>query len=101
MDLPYGKDVQKLINLPYEDKGFMSSSPTKDSDAFIGRDTMLNIKLAAGHGVGAYINQFSKYENDEYEYLINARSKFLITNAYFDGKNLSDRNGNGIRWISM
>lgn len=72
-------NFEDLIGTEYNDKAFMSTSPSLDSTA-LNKDLLMTIKLPAGDGIGAYINEYNG-NGDEIEFLLARNSKFLITSA--------------------
>ena len=81
----YGnKDISELNGTIFNDKAFMSATPTLDSESLT-QDTLLIITVPKGIGNGAYINNLSKYKDQEYEFLIPRNKSFKIAKAYKDG----------------
>lgn len=74
------KNIQELEGEDYSDKAFMSTSPTMESSV-LESDFTMEIYVPAGKGVGAYINELSVFENEEYEFLLARDSKFKIIKA--------------------
>ena len=77
----WNNDVSELEGQFFDDKAYMSSTPTLDSEALT-QDTILTITVPKGMGNGAYINNISKYKNQEYEFLIPRNKRFRINKAY-------------------
>lgn len=79
----YLDNFEELIGVEYSDKAFMSTSPSLDSEA-LNKDLLMAIRLPAGYGIGAYINDYNGAE--EIEFLLARNSKFIITSAKREGK---------------
>lgn len=83
---PFGNklnDLSSLVGQEFSDKGFMSTSLIKDG-AKKEKPVELILKVPSGKGRGAYINEFSSFSDEEYEFLLKRNSKYKITNAQFD-----------------
>lgn len=81
----WDKDISELNGTIFNDKAFMSSTPTLDSESLT-QDTLLIITVPKGIGNGAYINNLSKYKNQEYEFLLPRNRRFKIVKAYDEGR---------------
>ncbi len=73
----YWDDIQQLVGQEYTDAAFMSTSPLKTSTA-VNKDCIMEIFVPAGKGRGAYINNLSGFQDEEYEFLLSRNSKFKI-----------------------
>lgn len=74
----YFDDIQQLVGKTYQDKGFMSSSPTLESSA-VNKECIMELFIPSGKGRGAYINDLAgQYVDKEYEFLIARNSEFNI-----------------------
>lgn len=62
----------------YKEKGYTSTSISEQSvlNRANDNDLIYVYDIPAGKGYGAYINNFSSYKNDEYEFLIGSGTKF-------------------------
>lgn len=83
---PFGdklNDLSSLIGQEFSDKGFMSTSLIKDG-AKKEKPVELILNIPSGKGQGAYINEFSSFTNEEYEFLLKRNTKYKITNAKLD-----------------
>ncbi len=76
--IPFDGNIDSLIGTEYTDKAFMSTTPYPNSPA-LNKDLIMEIKLPAGKGIGAYINDYNNL--GEVEFLLARDSKFIITNV--------------------
>ncbi|MBQ8689462.1 MAG: hypothetical protein IJ515_03770 [Clostridia bacterium] len=76
-------NIESLVGTEYTDPAFMSTSPSLDSTA-LNKDVIMTIRLPAGKGIGAYINEYNGL--GEIEFLLARGSKFKITKATKDKK---------------
>lgn len=76
--IPFDGNIESLIGTEYTDKAFMSTTPYPNSTA-LNKDLIMEIKLPAGKGIGAYINEYNGL--GEVEFLLARNSRFLITNV--------------------
>lgn len=84
--LPF-QDFSKINGEIYVEKGFASSSPVSDTDIVNVHDTILEIRVPAGMGRGAYIRNQS-FHPDEYEFLIQKGASFRILSVQEVGDKL-------------
>lgn len=72
-----GLDFNNIIGSVYKDDGYMSTSPIHVD--FIGRkDAILEIRVPAGKGKGAYVNSLSGFKDEEYEFLLKRGTRCKI-----------------------
>ena len=76
--IPLDGNIESLIGTEYTDKAFMSTTPYPNSSA-LNKNLIMEIKLPAGKGIGAYINDYNNL--GEVEFLLARDSKFIITNV--------------------
>ena len=76
----YWDDIQKIVGTEYTDAGFMSTSPIKTSTA-VNKDCIMELFIPAGKGRGAYVNNVSGFQDEEYEFLLARDSKFRVIGA--------------------
>ena len=76
----YWDDIQKIVGTEYTDAGFMSTSPIKTSTA-VNKDCIMELFIPSGKGRGAYINNVSGFQDEEYEFLLARDSKFRVIGA--------------------
>ena len=81
--IPLDCNINALIGTEYTDKAFMSTTPYLNSPA-LNKDLIMKIKLPAGKGIGAYIEQYNGL--GEAEFLLARNSKFIITNVKKENK---------------
>ena len=72
------KYIQDIL---YTDEGFFSTTTYKNAFPFSDK-AFLIINIPAGKGRGAYINDYSLYKNQEYEFLIKRNSRFKIKSKH-------------------
>ena len=76
----YWDDIQKIVGTEYTDAGFMSTSPIKTSTA-VNKDCIMELFIPSGKGRGAYVNNVSGFQDEEYEFLLARNSKFRVIGA--------------------
>ena len=76
----YWDDIQKIVGTEYTDAGFMSTSPIKTSTA-VNKDCIMELFIPSGKGRGAYVNNVSGFQDEEYEFLLARNSKFRVISA--------------------
>lgn len=76
----YWDDIQKIVGTEYTDAGFMSTSPIKTSTA-VNKDCIMELFIPSGKGRGAYVNNVSGFQDEEYEFLLARDSKFRVIGA--------------------
>ena len=76
----YWDDIQKIVGTEYTDAGFMSTSPIKTSTA-VNKDCIMELFIPAGKGRGAYVNNVSGFQDEEYEFLLARDSRFRVIGA--------------------
>ena len=76
----YWDDIQKIVGTEYTDAGFMSTSPIKTSTA-VNKDCIMELFIPSGKGRGAYINNVSGFQDEEYEFLLARDSRFRVIGA--------------------
>lgn len=76
----YWDDIQRIVGTEYTDAGFMSTSPIKTSTA-VNKDCVMELFIPSGKGRGAYINNVSGFQDEEYEFLLARDSKFRVIGA--------------------
>lgn len=73
----YWNDMQRIVGTEYTDPAFMSTSPTMKSTA-MNQECIMELFIPAGKGRGAYINDLSAFQDEEYEFLLARNSKFNV-----------------------
>ena len=58
----------------------MSTSPIKTSTA-VNKDCIMELFIPSGKGRGAYLNNVSGFQDEEYEFLLARDSKFRVIGA--------------------
>ena len=76
----YWDDIQKIVGTEYTDAGFMSTSPIKTSTA-VNKDCIMELFIPSGKGRGAYVNNVSGFQDEEYEFLLARDSRFRVIGA--------------------
>ena len=76
----YWDDIQRIVGTEYTDAGFMSTSPIKTSTA-VNKDCIMELFIPSGKGRGAYVNNVSGFQDEEYEFLLARDSKFRVIGA--------------------
>ena len=76
----YWDDIQRIVGTEYTDAGFMSTSPIKTSTA-VNKDCIMELFVPSGKGRGAYVNNVSGFQDEEYEFLLARDSKFRVIGA--------------------
>ena len=76
----YWDDIQRIVGAEYTDAGFMSTSPIKTSTA-VNKDCIMELFIPSGKGRGAYVNNVSGFQDEEYEFLLARNSKFRVIGA--------------------
>ena len=76
----YWDDIQRIVGTEYTDAGFMSTSPIKTSTA-VNKDCVMELFIPSGKGRGAYVNNVSGFQDEEYEFLLARDSKFRVIGA--------------------
>ena len=76
----YWDDIQRIVGTEYTDSGFMSTSPIKTSTA-VNKDCIMELFIPSGKGRGAYVNNVSGFQDEEYEFLLARDSKFRVIGA--------------------
>lgn len=76
--------IDELIGKQYNDKGYMSTTAYEGNPIATAKDVCMIIDIPKGRGVGAYINDFSMYDDAEYQFLINRDSTFVIDSVQTD-----------------
>lgn len=76
--IPFDGNIDSIIGTEYTDKAFMSTTPYPNSSA-LNKNLIMEIKLPAGKGIGAYIDEYNGMK--EVEFLLARDSKFIITNV--------------------
>ena len=76
----YWDDIQRIVGTEYTDAGFMSTSPIKTSTA-VNKDCIMELFIPSGKGIGAYVNNVSGFQDEEYEFLLARDSKFRVIGA--------------------
>ena len=76
----YWDDIQRIVGTEYTDAGFMSTSPIKTSTA-VNKDCVMELFIPSGKGRGAYVNNVSGFQDEEYEFLLARDSKFRVVGA--------------------
>ena len=76
----YWDDIQRIVGTEYTDAGFMSTSPIKTSTA-VNKDCIMELFIPSGKGRGAYLNNVSGFQDEEYEFLLARDSKFRVIGA--------------------
>lgn len=76
----YWDDIQKIVGTEYTDAGFMSTSPIKTSTA-VNKDCVMELFIPSGKGRGAYVNNVSGFQDEEYEFLLARDSRFRVIGA--------------------
>ena len=76
----YWDDIQRIVGTEYTDAGFMSTSPIKTSTA-VNKDCIMELFIPSGKGRGAYVNNVSGFQDEEYEFLLARNSKFRVIGA--------------------
>lgn len=76
----YWDDIQMIVGTEYTDAGFMSTSPIKTSTA-VNKDCIMELFIPSGKGRGAYVNNVSGFQDEEYEFLLARDSKFRVIGA--------------------
>ena len=76
----YLDDIQRIVGTEYTDAGFMSTSPIKTSTA-VNKDCIMELFIPSGKGRGAYVNNVSGFQDEEYEFLLARDSKFRVIGA--------------------
>ena len=61
----YWDDIQKIVGTEYTDAGFMSASTIKTSTA-VNKDCIMELFIPSGKGRGAYVNNVSGFQDEEY-----------------------------------
>ncbi len=75
----YFDDLNRLVGQRISEKGFTSTVCVESgASADWEKDCKIKLKVPAGKGRGAYINDYSTYENNEYEFLIARDSTFKV-----------------------
>ena len=74
-------DIVENIEDVYINKGFTSTSVDKNAVSSE-KLAFLIINIPAGKGRGAYINNYSVHQNDEYEFLIKRNTSFNVIDKY-------------------
>lgn len=87
---PDAEELEDVIGKMFIDKSFMSTSPVKSvAEKFAsqnGQDgILLELLIPSGDGRGAYINQLSGFQDDEYEFLLCRGARFEITEVDTSG----------------
>lgn len=80
-EFPEAEDFKDLVGRTYHDNAYMSTSPIKKvAEKFATQNgqegIVLEISVPKGKGLGGYINEFSGFKDDEYEFLLK-RGTFL------------------------
>lgn len=80
---PDAEELSDLVGQTFSDKAFSSTSPVRSvAEKFAsqnGQDgVLLQLFIPSGTGHGAYINQLSGFQNDEYEFLLKRNAKFEV-----------------------
>lgn len=80
---PDAGELSDLVGQSFSDKAFSSTSPVRSvAEKFAsqnGQDgVLLQLFVPSGTGRGAYINQLSGFQNDEYEFLLKRNAKFEV-----------------------
>lgn len=76
----YWDDIPRIVGTEYTDAGFMSTSPIKTSTA-VNKDCIMELFIPSGKGRGAYVNNVSGFQDEEYEFLLARDSKFRVIGA--------------------
>ena len=76
----YWDDIQRIVGTEYTDAGFMSTSPIKTSTA-VNKDCIMELFVPSGKGRGAYVNNVSGFQDEEYEFLLARDSRFRVIGA--------------------
>ncbi len=76
----YWEDIQSVVGTVYTDPAFMSTSPFMGSSA-VNKDCIMELFIPAGKGRGAYINNLSGFQDEEYEFLLARDSRFRVIAA--------------------
>lgn len=80
---PDAGELSDLVGMTFSDKAFSSTSLIRSvAEKFAsqnGQDgVLLQLFVPSGVGRGAYINQLSGFQNDEYEFLLKRNAKFEV-----------------------
>lgn len=80
-EFPEAEDFKDLVGRTYHDNAYMSTSPIKKvAEKFATQNgqegIVLEISVPKGKGLGGYINEFSGFKDNEYEFLLK-RGTFL------------------------
>lgn len=80
---PDAEELSDLVGQSFSDNAFSSTSPVRSvAEKFAsqnGQDgVLLQLFVPSGAGRGAYINQLSGFQNDEYEFLLKRNAKFEV-----------------------
>lgn len=83
---PFGdnlNDLAKIIGKEFTDKAYISTSLIENGIKQE-RPVQLFLNIPKGKGRGAYINEFSSYNNEEYEFLLKRNTTYKIISAKFE-----------------
>ena len=81
----YGDDIAAFVGKDFHDDGFLSTTVVSGNRVASIKPVLFEIKVPAGKGRGAYVNQLAGvFQDTEYEFLLRRGANYVIEDAIED-----------------